>query len=47
MIINYKGTIIAIPPEEYSYVTQVDLKPCSAIAGGHGAHCISRLCLLG
>ncbi len=41
MIINYKGTIIEISPEEYRYVTQVDLKPCSTIAGDHDAHCIT------
>ncbi len=40
MTVNSKGTIIAIPPEEYRYVTQVDLKPCYTIAGGYDAHCI-------
>lgn len=40
MTVNYKGTIDAIAPDEYRYVTQVDLKPCYTIAGGHDAHCI-------
>ncbi len=41
MTVNYKGTIVEIAPEEYRYVTYVDLKPCFTIAGGHDAHCIA------
>lgn len=41
MTVNYKGTIVEIAPDEYRYATQVDLKPCSTIAGGHDAHCIT------
>ncbi len=40
MTVNYKGTIIEIQPEEYRDVTQVDLKPCYTIDGGHDTHCI-------
>lgn len=40
MAVNYKGTIVEIPPEEYRYVTQADLKPCWTLLGGHDAHCI-------
>ena len=43
MTVNSKDTIITIPPEEYRYVTQVDLKSCSTIAGGHGAQCVGCL----
>ena len=40
MTVNYKGTILEIPPEEYRYVTESDLKPCFTVIGGHDAHCI-------
>jgi len=45
MTVNYKGTIVEIAPDEYRYVTQVDLKPCFTIAGGHLFRI--RLCLMG
>ncbi|MBS0155134.1 MAG: hypothetical protein JSS38_11100 [Nitrospira sp.] len=40
MSVNYKGTIVEIPPDEYRYVTPADLKPCWTLVGGHDAHCI-------
>lgn len=40
MPVNIGGKIIEIPPEEYRFVTQADLKPCWTLIGGHDAHCI-------
>ena len=37
MTVNSKDTIVEILAEEYRSVTQVDLKSCATIAGGHGA----------
>ncbi|MDC8447567.1 MAG: hypothetical protein LV473_04335 [Nitrospira sp.] len=43
MTVNYKGTIVEIPPEGYPYVTQADLKPCYTITEGYDAQCVGCL----